>query len=245
MATNPNVLTDREKYIGGSEISTILGINPFMTRWKLLQLKAGLIEDEFEGNEYTEYGDIMEPKIRDYINTLHPVEYSKTPFIEDTIVQEEEIISRRCNYDGLSKTHCLEIKTTSQIHNNVKDYKRYLVQLLWGMILSKRKKGLLAVYERPNNFDTNFNFLRLKIYEIDIKNYQDWIEEIEEAVAIFKQDLVKLKENPFLSEADLLPKELIELSTQIDVFEEVIKQNKRVEEEYKRIKEKLVDAMQE
>ena len=63
-----NVKVDRDKYIGGSDIPIIMGISQFKTRFELLLEKAGLKENTFDGNEYTEYGNIMEPKIRDYIN---------------------------------------------------------------------------------------------------------------------------------------------------------------------------------
>lgn len=242
MATNPNVLIDREKYIGGSEISTILGINKFMSRWELLQLKAGYIENEFNGNEYTRYGDVMESKIRDYINTLG---ISKTKFIEDTIAIEETIIGRRCNYDGKSKTHGLEIKTTSVIHNDVRDYKYYVVQLLWGMILGKLKKGVLAVYYRPCDFDETFDKTKLQIFEIDIKDYKDWCNEIEDAIIKFKNDLARLKENPFLSETDLLPKQVMDLALQVDAIENQLREYKTIEKRYETIKANLVSAMKE
>lgn len=240
MATNPNVLKDRDKFIGGSEISTILGINKFNTRWDLLKLKAGYIENEFEGNKYTEYGDIMESKIRDYINTLN---ISKSKFVEDTIVVEESIIGRRCNYDGKSKTHALEIKTTSQIHDDVRDYKYYLVQLLWGMILGRLKKGVLAVYHRPEDFNEEFNSELLQIFEINIKDYKDWIEEIEEAVSRFKIDLEKLKNNPFLSESDLLPAEIMRLAVAIDEMEDKLKEYDDIQKDYQKLKNDLVIAM--
>ena len=59
-----DVTIDRDKYIGGSDIPATMGISPFKTRWDLLQEKAGLKADEFTGNQYTEYGKIMEPQIR-------------------------------------------------------------------------------------------------------------------------------------------------------------------------------------
>ena len=242
MATNPNVLVNREKYIGSSEISTILGINKFKTRWELLQEKAGYVENEFNGNEYTRYGDDMEPLIRDYINSL---KFTSEPFIEDTIAIEEPIIGRRCNYDGKCKTHGLEIKTTSVIHSDVRDYKYYVVQLLWGMMLGKMKKGILAVYYRPYDFERILYPEKLQIFEIDIKDYQDWVEEIENAVELFKNDLQKLKENPFLSEQDLLPKKVVELALKVDELEGELKQLEEINAKYKKIKTELADAMQE
>ena len=68
METNFDVSIDREKWIGGSDIPAIMGISPFTTRFDLLLFKAQLVESDFGGNEYTKYGQTMEPKIRDYIN---------------------------------------------------------------------------------------------------------------------------------------------------------------------------------
>ena len=72
-----NVKVDRDKYIGGSDIPIMMNISPFKTRWELLQEKAGLVENTFDGNQYTEYGNVLEPKIRDYIN-----ESQKDKFVE-------------------------------------------------------------------------------------------------------------------------------------------------------------------
>ena len=62
------VTVDRDKYIGGSDIPIIMGISSFKTRFDLLLEKAGIKENDFAGNKYTEYGNVMEPKIRNFIN---------------------------------------------------------------------------------------------------------------------------------------------------------------------------------
>ena len=46
----------------------------------------------------------------------------------------------RYHSDGVNKTTMLEIKSTSQIKNDVNDYQLYLVQLLLGMQLNNVKK---------------------------------------------------------------------------------------------------------
>ena len=51
-----DVTIDRDKYIGGSDIPIIMGISPFKSRFDLLLEKAGYLENDFKGNEYTEYG---------------------------------------------------------------------------------------------------------------------------------------------------------------------------------------------
>lgn len=209
------------------EISTILGINKFKTRWELLQEKAGIIEPEEVDNEYTRFGEKLEPLIRGFIN-----ETEKDKFLEDTVVEEHDIISNRCNYDGKNKTTALEIKTTSIVHEDIRDYKCYVVQLLWGMMLDKLKKGKLAVYNRPDDFDEEFDPFRLQIFDINIKDYKDWIEEINLAVEQFRIDLQKLKENPFMSEEDLYPKELVEMGNKLVELEEALLDYKEVQKIY-------------
>ena len=68
MGKDQNVLLDREKYVGGSDIPVIMGLSPYQTPFELAKEKAGIIERESVGNAYTEYGEILEPIIRDYIN---------------------------------------------------------------------------------------------------------------------------------------------------------------------------------
>lgn len=209
-----NVKVDRDKYIGGSDIPIIMNISPFKTRWELLQEKAGLIENDFNGNQYTEYGNALEPKIRDYIN-----EFQKDKFVEG----KDIIGDIRCHTDGINKTTVLEIKTTSQIHYNLDDYKYYLVQLLFYMKYTKRKKGILAIYPRPKDFNEEFYDINLITYDVDIKDYKDLIEEIDLAVDDFRNDLRRIKENPFMSETDLEPVELMEKINELKEVEEELK----------------------
>lgn len=231
-----NVTEERWKYIGGSDIPIIMGISHFRTRYDLLLEKAQLQENDFAGNEYTEYGNALEPKIRDYIN-----QSEKKKFLEDKVIKDD----LRYHSDGFNGKCVLEIKTTSQIHENVDDYKVYLVQLLFGMQMHSVKTGKLAVYERPEDFNEEFDSTRLKTYDISLKDYKPLLEDINLAVDQFRRDLAKIKENPFLTEEDLQPKELIELSNQVIVFEQQVAQFKKLEEQYKSVKEELYKAMQD
>ena len=231
-----NVTIDREKYVGGSDIPAVMGISPFKKRFDLLLEKAQLKENDFQGNEYTEYGNALEPKIRDYIN-----ESEKKPFLEDKVIKDD----LRYHSDGFNGKCVLEIKTTSKLHDDVNEYKVYLVQLLFGMQMHEVKKGKLAVYARPEDFNEEFDASRLSIYDIDIKNYKDLLEDINIAVDQFRKDLAKLKENPFLTEEDLQPNEVIELSNKVIAFEQQLASYKLLEEQYKAVKEELYKAMQD
>ena len=231
-----NVTIDREKYIGGSDIPAIMGISPFKKRFDLLLEKAQLKDNDFNGNEYTEYGNELEPKIRDYVNS-----FSKKEYLEDKVIKDD----LRYHSDGFNGECVLEIKTTSNIHDDVNDYKVYLVQLLFGMQMHNVKYGMLAVYQRPEDFNTEFDSDRLTTYQINIKDYKDLLEDINVAVDQFRKDLVKLKENPFLTEEDLQPNEVIELSNKVIAFEQQLASYKLLEEQYKAVKEELYKAMQD
>lgn len=241
--SNENVLVDRINYIGGSEIGSIMGISPFKTRWQLLQEKAGIIEPEVVDNAYVEFGSEMEKYIREYVNFLD--EYRKDQFEEDTLVVEGPIIASRCNVDGRNSDTILEVKTTSRIYENIDDYKLYLVQLLYYMYNYNYSKGILAVYERPEDFNTDFDPEQLMLYNVNIDNYSDLVEEIKEAVSQFRVDLLKLKENPSLQESDFIPAEIVNYANEIQIIENKLKAYKQLEKEQEELKTKLYEGMLE
>ena len=229
-----DVTIDRDKYIGGSDIPVILGISPFKTRWDLLQEKAGLKVDEFTGNKYTEYGDTMEPKIRDYINEIRITKYKPDQVIKDDL---------RGNCDGFNGDSILEIKTTSNIHETVDGYKKYLVQLLFYMELYGVKKGVLAVYNRPDDFSINFDADRLLEFDINAETYTNVYQEINDEIERFRRDLERLKNNPLLSEQDFQPNELVVISQKVVEIERRMAEYKTLEAEQKKVKQTLFDAM--
>ncbi len=229
------VTVDREKYIGGSDIPIIMGISPFKTRFDLLLEKAGLKEDDFTGNEYTEYGNIMEPKIRNYMCEIDHTEYKEDKLIKDDV---------RCHVDGYDGAVIIEIKTTSQVHKNIDEYKVYLVQLLFYMYHYNKELGQLCVYERPDDFNEKFDKKRLQVFDVELDNYKELIEQINRAVDQFRIDLAKVKENPFITEEELLPVDLTELSNKIVVLENQLVEMKKVETQAKELKAQLKMAME-
>lgn len=229
-----DVTIDRDKYIGGSDIAVIMGISSFNTRWGLLQEKAGLIENDFKGNKYTEYGKILEPQIRAYINRRLKNKFEPNQIINGDV---------RCNTDGFNGSCVLEIKTTSHIYENVDEYKVYLVQLLFYMQENGVKKGKLAVYSRPDDFNTEFNAERLTVFDIDIKEYKTLIDDINTEIDRFRADLERLKNNPLLSEQDFQPNELLTISKKVVELETRIAELKALETEQKKVKQALFDAM--
>ena len=237
-----DVKTDRNKYIGGSDIPVIMNLSPFKTRYELLLEKAGYKRDTFEGNAFTEFGNILEPVIRDYINLTQKSKFKEGKHVREA--EGDEPIGVRLHTDGENPREILEIKTTSQIYEDVNEYKIYLVQLLFYMVNTGKEKGTLAVYERPEDLSTRFDADRLHVFNIKLEDYGNLIKEIGDALELFVEDLRKVKENPFITEEELLPTEITDITQRILAFEYQLKQMKYVEAQIKEEKARLKLAME-
>ena len=230
------VTKDREKFIGGSDLAGIMGLSPFIDRWTLLQQKAGLKERDFFGNEYTRYGDELEPIVRDYINEKYCRDFEPAVKIDGDL---------RGNCDGIDEGGLLEIKTTSHVYDTLDGYKGYLVQILFYMKIFNVQHAMLAVYHRNEDFSTDFDPSRLQVIPIDIKDHLDTMDEVEQAIEMFRKDLSELRENPLLCEEDFMPNEIVEVTNKIMELENQLAAYKQMEAELKEFKSKLKVAMEE
>lgn len=230
-----DVSQDRDKYIGGSDLPVICGISKFKTRWQLLLEKAGLEESPFTGNRYTEYGHYIEPFIRNHINLVY-----NTNFVPNRVINGDI----RCHTDGFNGECVLEIKSTSDIYSSVDGYKVYLVQLVKYMEQSEVDKGILAVYERPDNLSRDFDAQRLQVFEIRLEDYKNLLDYVNHEIDKFRADLERLKENPLLSEHDFLPAgNLIVLAEKVAKLENQLAALKEIENQCKEAKKALYNEM--
>ena len=242
-----SVKQDREKFIGGSDIPIIMELSPFKSRFDLLLEKAGYKKDNFEGNAFTDYGNTMESKIREHINLTHQSDYKEGKHIED-IPSEWNVTPNgmriRCHTDGENDVSILEIKTTAQIYENVDDYEFYLVQLLFYMLMTGKRFGMLAVYKRPDDMSEDFDVDNLQMFHISMVNYTELVNDIVNAVIRFLDDLQKVKSNPFITEEELLPADVTEIASRIVAFEQQLARMKELEKKVKSEKDRLKDAME-
>ncbi|MDO4681108.1 MAG: YqaJ viral recombinase family protein [Aerococcus sp.] len=237
---DPNVTQNRQRYVGGSDVPTILGINPYRTQYELAREKIGLTERTFEGNEYTQFGNVLEPQIRDYINAI----YDKK-FVVDTYIDEERHI--RSNVDGIDRELelLLEIKTHGKhYHQNI-----YEAQMQLYMWQTGCQKGWLALYQRPEDFNTDFESGRLELKEIPRDEEQ--IQRILAAIETFWIRCEYLKETPKMGE-----KAYMTNGTEMQIYAakleratphllEMKRATKAYEEEYEAWKKKLYEVMAE
>ena len=242
-----SVSQDREKFIGGSDIPIIMELSPFKSRFDLLLEKAGYKKNDFDGNVFTEYGNIMESKIRDYVSITTYRNFKEGKHIMDVPMDWNEHpngMKIRCHTDGEYENTILEIKTTSQIYDNVDDYKIYLVQLLFYMYMTGKPNGVLVVYKRPDDLSEEWHRENLQIWEIELEDYQDLMADIKKAVSRFLDDLQKVKSNPFITEEELLPSEIPDIASRIVAFEQQVSRMKELEKKIKSEKDRLKQAME-
>lgn len=230
-----DVSIDIDKYIGGSDIPVILGISKFKSRWQLLLEKAGLEESSFTGNRFTEYGHYIEPFIRDHINLTF-----NTQFIPNRVIDGDI----RCHTDGFNGECVLEIKSTSDIHSTVDGYKVYLVQLVKYMEENEVQRGILAVYDRPEDMNPAFDAKRLQVFEIVLDDYLNLLNHVNKELDKFRADLERLKENPLLTEQDFLPAgNLVTLADKVAKLENQLAALKEIENQCKEAKKALYNEM--
>lgn len=204
MGKETDVTLDRNRGLGGSDIASVMGDSPFLSRWDLLRQKVGIIERDFKGNEFTTFGHTIEPKIRDYINETYGYNFEPDYVEEDA----DKDISTYYHSDGndSEKATLLEVKSTSVIAKSGEEetvYRHYYEQLLYGMMLHGYRNGVLAVYERPEDMDETFDPWRLQVYKVDMDDFRPLTTEIVSELVEFKADWRWLKEHPDISEAEL------------------------------------------
>lgn len=237
---DPNVTTKRNVYVGGSDVPTILGINQYKSQFELAQEKTGIKPNDFKGNEYTAFGNALEPQIRDYINAVN-----QTNFIVDTQVDKNHKI--RSNVDGVDYDHnlLLEIKT----HGKNPNLKVYEVQMQLYMYQLGLEAGWLALYQRPDNFDVEFDADNLQIKEVE--RNEALIQHILDAIETFWIRCEYLKENPEMDEIeymthgtdmDIAISQLNAITPQLLNLKQQIKDLEAIE---KKAKDTLYDKMTE
>lgn len=248
---NDNILNDRDKYIGGSDLPIILGLNSQKNIFEFAKEKIGIINKEDTGSQYTHYGQVMEDKIRNYINDKFKTNYKPSTSIVDVL---------RGNCDGMDEDAnipLIEIKTFGKELNV--DYYKYQCQFY--MLLFDFKEINLIGYKRPKNFYTgidyvidkddiffNFDFDEKNLEYHLIKRDNELIQKIFDKSYNFYNCMEKLKDNPRMSEEEfntlLYGAPIVALTNKLQMLETSLQKYKDLEEEYKKLKEKIYKAFE-
>ncbi len=254
--SNPNVTIDRHKYVGGSDLPSILGLNAKygVSIFEFAKQKAGIVPNPFNGNQFTKYGQIMEPIIRDYINSKYQVNY-----LEDTTIDSER--GYRGNTDGIDRDAdipILEVKTFGE----ELDVEYYTAQCQFYMETFNQPKCRLVGYKRPSDFYTgmdydlengdeyfNFEFDPNRLEEHIIERDPKLWAKIEERIKAFKKAVNELKNNNDMTEEEFnslfYGDDLIVLSNKVTILENSLATYKNIEKEYKEVKEQLYELFED
>jgi putative phage-type endonuclease len=107
----------KQKGIGGSDCAVILGLSPYKSAFELWLEKTGQIEPKNIQNEYVEWGNILEPVIRDQFKKVTGFKVFQNNFV----LQHDTFEFMIANIDGEvidpafnGERGILEIKTASE-----------------------------------------------------------------------------------------------------------------------------------
>lgn len=139
----------RSKGIGGSQVGTILGVNPWESAYTLWAKLSGRIPDSFQQNEKMRWGTLLESVIRDEWARQNPeFEVLETGTWADGW--------KHANPDGILKLGddygLLEIKTAGYKWDVVPE--NYFVQCQWYMFLLGLKWCKVVVLFQGNQMET-------------------------------------------------------------------------------------------
>lgn len=134
-------LKARETRIGGSEASSLIGINKYQSLRDLWRKKKKGITEEID-NEAIRYGNALEPILREMFRVKHPT--MDVQYEENAILYSKKYEYMHYSADGLiwdgARAGILEIKTSfirnSEMSNEWKDRipDSYYIQILHGLI---------------------------------------------------------------------------------------------------------------
>ena len=176
----------RRGYIGGSEISAVVGRNPYKSNLELWQEKTGLITPEDIGDKpYVRYGHDAEPLLRDMFALDFP-EYI-VDYWDNNIWINPRFPFAHASLDGwltekdTGRKGILEIKTTNILQSQQKEKwngripDNYYCQVLWYLMVTEWD---FAVLKAQLKYDFGGDIM------IQTRHYKIERSEVEEDIAV-------------------------------------------------------------
>ena len=192
-------LEARKNYIGGSDASAILGLNPWKSNIELWEEKTGLREPKsIDDLVYVQYGTKAEELLRELFKLDYP-KY-KVIYEPNNSYMNDKYEFARASLDGLiltpeGKKGILEIKTTSATNylkwkDKIPD--NYYIQVLW--YLGILEADFAIVKCQMKHQDTSST---IRHYRFERENVEDDIKYLFEEAGKF-WEFVKSGERPAL-----------------------------------------------
>lgn len=199
-------LEKRTSYIGGSDASCVVGMNPYKTNVELWELKTGRREAEnIDGNPFVEYGRNAE----EYLRELFALDFPQyeVNYCENNIWLNDKYPFGHASLDGwlmdeIGRFGVLEIKTTNILQSMQKEKwnhripDNYYIQVLHYMIITEADFAILKA-QLKYDYDGEI-FLTTKHYQIERAEVLDDIEYLINAEKQFYKAIKDDKRPPLL-----------------------------------------------
>lgn len=197
LKTRDEWLKKRQSFIGGSDASSIIGVNPYMTNQELWEIKTGRRKQaDISDKPYVKYGIDAEPIIRKLFQLNHP-EY-KVSYVNHNIWLNDKYPFAHASLDGwivekeTKQKGILEIKTTNIVQSMQKEKwgtskepslpSNYYCQCLWYLLVTEFDFVKLMALLR---YDNDYSAIR----EYTIKR-----DEVENDIEYLKNAAIKFAE---------------------------------------------------
>lgn len=175
---SPEWHTERSKGIGGSEVGTILGLNPYESAYALWAKKLGKIDNPPLTNWAVRFGQAFEDPILQLWQEEHPdwAVYSTGTY------QDEHCEYRHANPDALAHNPAtdewmiIEVKTSRNTWDEVPP--AYIAQVLHYMGVMKIRRGVIVALAGMtwNEYEVPFNQVMIDSQNSAIANFWDCLQ---------------------------------------------------------------------
>lgn len=178
-------LAARKHYIGGSDASAVLGMNPYKTNLELWQEKTGIVQPEdISGKPYVQYGHAAESYLRELFALDFP-EY-EVGYADNNIWLNDRFPFAHASLDGWladqdGRKGILEIKTTNILQSMQKEKwdhripNNYYIQVLHYLMVTEFDFAVLKA-QLKYEFQGGDIMLQTKHYKIERSEVQEDIE---------------------------------------------------------------------
>lgn len=181
-------LAARKHYIGGSDASAVLGMNPYKTNLELWQEKTGIVQPEdISGKPYVQYGHAAESYLRELFALDFPDYY--VHYQDNNIWLNDRFPFAHASLDGWltdqdGRSGVLELKTTNILQSMQKEKwnhripDNYYIQVLHYLMVTEFDFAVLKA-QLKYEFQGGDIMLQTKHYKIERSEVQEDIELLE------------------------------------------------------------------
>lgn len=167
----------RSEGIGGSEVGTICGLNPWESAYTLFHKKTGNIDDSVEPNWAIRFGNAFERPILD----LYAEEHPQAELYTTGTFANKENPWKHANPDALAKVNgelkIIEVKTARAGFSELPAH--YEAQVMWYMhVTGIRKAALVAVAGMTwQEFEIEYDPFMAETYDRTVTQFWKYLQE--------------------------------------------------------------------